>query len=195
MQIFLSIVIGYLLGSVSFSYLIGKYKAGIDIRKHGSGNAGATNTLRVLGKQAAAIVFLADALKGSLAVGIGSLLTGGSDLGMVAAGVASIAGHNWPVFLGFRGGKGVATTIGVLLTLAFLPALCAGVIAIVVLIITRIVSLGSLVFVTLLPFSILFFHRPWIYFVMALLMATMMFWRHRSNIQRILQGKENRLGR
>jgi glycerol-3-phosphate acyltransferase PlsY len=174
---------------------MGKYKAGIDIRKYGSGNAGATNTLRVLGKKAAAVVFLADALKGVFAVGFGSLLTGGSDVGMVAAGVASIAGHNWPIFLGFRGGKGVATTIGVLLTLAFLPAICAGVIAILVLIVTRIVSLASLVFVTLLPFFILFFHRPWVFFIMALLMAVMMFWRHRTNIQRILQGKENRLGR
>lgn len=194
MQIFLAILAGYFLGSISFSYLVGKYSAGIDIREHGSGNAGATNTLRVLGKRAAAIVFLADGLKGALAVWIGYLITG-SDAGMALSGLSAIAGHNWPVFFGFRGGKGVATTIGVIVTVAFLPALYAGIVATLLLWVTRIVSLASLTFLTLLPFSILLSDLPAAYFWMSIGMAVMSYWRHRTNIVRLVQGKENRIGR
>lgn len=194
MQVVFSAIIGYLLGSVSFSYLIGRYKAGIDIREYGSGNAGATNTLRVLGKRAAAVVFLADALKGVLSVSVGYLLTG-TDAGMAIGGLASIVGHNWPVFFGFRGGKGVATTIGVVLSVAFLPAVYAGVIAILLLVATRIVSLASLAFLTMLPFTILMSGSSTTFFWMSLVMAVMSYWRHRSNIVRLLQGKENRIGR
>jgi glycerol-3-phosphate acyltransferase PlsY len=192
-SLFFTAVIGYILGSVSFSYLIGRYVAGIDIREHGSGNAGATNTLRVLGKRPAVIVLLGDALKGVAAVWIGYLLTG-SDIGMAIGGLAGIVGHNWPVFFHFRGGKGVATTIGVVVGVAFLPALYAGIVAILLLIITRIVSLASLVFMTLLPVSILLFDRSAVLFWMAVIMAIMSYWRHRSNIVRLLQGKENKLG-
>lgn len=194
MQIFLAILAGYLLGSISFSYLVGKYSAGIDIREHGSGNAGATNTLRVLGKRAAAIVFLADGLKGVLAVWIGYLITD-LDAGMALAGLGAIAGHNWPVFFGFRGGKGMATTIGVIVSVAFLPALYAGILAILLLVVTRIVSLASLTFVTLLPFAILWSNLSMAYFWMSVGMAVMSYWRHRSNIVRLAQGKENRIGR
>lgn len=194
MHILLTVLAGYLLGSISFSYLIGKYTAGIDIREHGSGNAGATNTLRVLGKRAAAVVFLADGLKGALAVWIGYLITG-SDAGMVLSGLGAIAGHNWPVFFGFRGGKGVATTIGVIVSVAFLPALYSGILAILLLLVTRIVSLASLTFLTLLPFSILLSDKPAAYFWMSIGMAIMSYWRHRSNIVRLLQGKENRIGK
>lgn len=194
MHILLTVLAGYLLGSISFSYLIGKYTAGIDIREHGSGNAGATNTLRVLGKRAAAVVFLADGLKGALAVWIGYLITG-SDAGMAVSGLGAIAGHNWPVFFGFRGGKGVATTIGVIVSVAFLPALYSGILAILLLLVTRIVSLASLTFLTLLPFSILLSDKPAAYFWMSIGMAIMSYWRHRSNIVRLLQGKENRIGK
>lgn len=194
MYIILSIILGYLLGSISFSYLVGKYKAGIDIREYGSGNAGATNTLRVLGKKSAAIVFLADGLKGAVAVLLGFLLTG-SDYGMALAGLGAIIGHNWPVFFGFRGGKGVATTIGVIVCVAFLPAIYAGILAILLLLLTRIVSLASLTFVTLLPFSILLTGYDLAYFWMAIGMAVLSYWRHRANIKRILKGTESRLGK
>ncbi|WP_018133210.1 glycerol-3-phosphate 1-O-acyltransferase PlsY [Effusibacillus pohliae] len=194
MQLFFSALIGYLLGSISFSYLVGRYKAGIDIREHGSGNAGATNTLRVLGKQAALIVFVADALKGVFSVFIGYLVTK-SDAGMAVGGLAAIVGHNWPVFFGFRGGKGVATTIGVVISVVFLPGLYAGAIAILLLLATRIVSLASLVFLTILPVTVLLSGRPAVYFWMSIVMAAMSYWRHRSNIVRLVQGKENRLGR
>ncbi|GAX89708.1 glycerol-3-phosphate 1-O-acyltransferase PlsY [Effusibacillus lacus] len=189
-----SAVIGYLLGSISFSYLVGRYKAGIDIREHGSGNAGATNTLRVLGKQSALIVFLADALKGVMSVAAGYLLTG-TDAGMAIGGLFSIIGHNWPLFFNFRGGKGVATTIGVVVSVVFLPGIIAGIIAIILLVISRIVSLASLIFLTILPIAVLLTGQPLVYFWMSLAMAVMAYWRHRTNIVRLIQGKENRLGR
>ena len=145
----ISIVISYLIGAISFSYLIAKKLKQVDIRQHGSGNAGATNTLRLLGVGPAVLVLLLDCLKGVASVYIGLSLTGGDTMVAAACGVAAVVGHNWPVYFGFRGGKGVATTIGVLATLAFYAALIAGIIAIISIIITRYVSLGSLLFVIL----------------------------------------------
>lgn len=189
-----SLLIGYLLGSVSFSYLAGKLLKGIDIRKHGSGNAGATNTLRVLGKGPGITVLLLDMLKGIAAVWIGTWLSGGDPLIQVLCGVCVIAGHNWPVFFGFRGGKGIATTIGVMATLAFLPALIAGLIAIASIALTRYVSLGSLLFTALLPFLIWFMHYPVAIFILSLLLFVFAWVRHRSNIGKLLTGRENKLG-
>ncbi|TVY11598.1 glycerol-3-phosphate 1-O-acyltransferase PlsY [Paenibacillus cremeus] len=190
----LSALISYLLGSISFSYLAGRLLKGIDIRKHGSGNAGATNTLRVLGKGPGITVLLLDMLKGVAAVWIGTLHSGGDPLIQVLAGVCVIAGHNWPVFFGFRGGKGIATTIGVMVTLAFLPALFAGIVCILAIAATRYVSLGSLVFTALLPILIWFMHYPTEIFVLSLLLFVFAWVRHRSNIAKLLTGKENKLG-
>lgn len=190
----LPVLIGYLLGSVSFSYLAGKLLKGIDIREHGSGNAGATNTLRVLGKGPGIAVLVLDALKGVAAVWIGHGLSGGDPLAAVLAGVSVIVGHNWPVFFGFRGGKGIATTIGVMATLSFLPALIAGLVAIITIWITRYVSLGSLLFTALLPILIWFMDRPKEIFVLSLLFFAFAWIRHRSNIVKLLKGQENKLG-
>ncbi|CAG7611760.1 Glycerol-3-phosphate acyltransferase [Paenibacillus solanacearum] len=189
-----SLLIGYLLGSVSFSYLAGKLLKGIDIRQHGSGNAGATNTLRVLGKGPGITVLLLDMLKGVAAVWIGGLLSGGDALIQVLAGLCVIAGHNWPVFFGFRGGKGIATTIGVMVTLAFLPALIAGLVAIATIALTRYVSLGSLLFTAILPILIWFMGYPVAIFILSLLLFVFAWVRHRSNIGKLLTGTENKLG-
>lgn len=190
----MSLVIGYLLGSVSFSYLAGKLLKGIDIRKHGSGNAGATNTMRVLGKGPGIAVLLLDVIKGMAAVWIGSLLSGGSSLFEVLAGISVIVGHNWPIFFGFRGGKGIATTIGVMLTLAFFPALYAGIFAILSIVLTRYVSLGSLLFTALLPIFIWFMGLPNEILVLSLLLFVFAWFKHRSNIMKLLNGNENKLG-
>lgn len=190
----LSLVIGYLLGSVSFSYLAGKLLKGIDIRQHGSGNAGATNTMRVLGKGPGIAVLLLDVIKGIIAVWLGSLLSGGDSLIEVLAGVSVIVGHNWPIFFAFRGGKGIATTIGVMATLAFLPTLYAGIIAILTIVLTRYVSLGSLLFTALLPILIWFMDFPNEFFVLSLLLFVFAWVKHRSNIVKLLNGKENKLG-
>jgi acyl phosphate:glycerol-3-phosphate acyltransferase len=190
----LPVLIGYLLGSISFSYLAGKLLKGIDIREHGSGNAGATNTLRVLGKGPGIAVLVLDALKGVAAVWIGHAFSGGDPLVAVLAGVSVIVGHNWPVFFGFRGGKGIATTIGVMATLSFVPALIAGIVAIITIAITRYVSLGSLLFTALLPILIWFMDRPAEIFVLSLLFFLFAWVRHRSNIVKLLKGQENKLG-
>ncbi|BCJ85371.1 glycerol-3-phosphate acyltransferase [Effusibacillus dendaii] len=194
MLYFLAILLGYLLGSISFSYLIGRITMNIDIREHGSGNAGATNTLRVLGKKAAIFVLLGDVLKGVVAVWIGYLLTH-SEEGLALAGLASIVGHNWPVYFGFRGGKGVATTIGVMISIVPTASLYAGIVAILILLITRMVSVFSLLFQTILPIAIWLSGAPSVYFWSSIVTAVLSYWRHRSNIVRILEGKESRIGK
>lgn len=190
----LPIVIAYLLGSISFSYLLGRLIKGIDIRNHGSGNAGATNTLRVLGIGPGILVLLLDVAKAIIAVWIPVLF--GLDVVWVKvlSGVAVIAGHNWPVFFGFKGGKGIATTIGVMASLAFLPALFAGIIAILSIVITRYVSLGSLLFTGFLPLFIWFMDRPPEIFSVSLLIALFAFVRHRTNIVKLVHGQENKIG-
>lgn len=191
-MIWISVLIGYLLGSVNFSYIIAKKVAGIDIRDYGSGNAGATNTLRVLGKKAGIAVFVLDILKAMAAVGIGYVLTNDPAV-MYASGFSAIIGHNWPVFFQFRGGKGVATTIGLTLLMVTVPALVVGAIAIVVVMVTRYISLGSLVFAIGLPFAVWLGGEPPAFIWISAAIAALIVVRHRSNIRRLLQGKENRL--
>lgn len=190
----MAIIISYLLGSVSFSFLLGKLTKGIDIRDHGSGNAGATNTLRVLGKGPAILVLVLDVAKGIAAVWIGKWLGGDSQWVPALCGVAAIVGHNWPVFFRFRGGKGIATAIGVLATLCLLPALYAGIIAIMCIVITRYVSLGSLIFVFLTPMFLFILLYPWPIFWCSLVICILAFWRHRTNIRKLIRGEENKLG-
>ncbi|WP_280768240.1 glycerol-3-phosphate 1-O-acyltransferase PlsY [Salipaludibacillus daqingensis] len=194
----IAIILSYLIGAISFSYVIGKKFKQLDIRDHGSGNAGATNTLRVMGLAPAIAVLLLDCAKGIVAVWIGFWLSGGDPMIAAASGFASIIGHNWPIYYGFRGGKGVATTIGVLAALVFFPALIAGVIAILSIVITRFVSLGSLLFMLgttiIAALSFDYFDYPF-YFVYFLVGITgLSFWRHRSNIERLLKGEESKLG-
>ncbi|WP_422660784.1 glycerol-3-phosphate 1-O-acyltransferase PlsY [Paenibacillus sp. EC2-1] len=189
-----AIILCYLLGSVSFSVLLAKILKGIDIRQHGSGNAGATNTLRVLGKGPAILVLVLDVLKGVAAVWIGKWL-GGDNVWMPGlCGIAAIAGHNWPLYFRFRGGKGIATAIGVLVSLCFLPALYAGIIAILSIVFTRYVSLGSLIFVVLTPVFIMIMNFPWSVFWTSLIICIFAIWRHRTNIEKLVQGRENKLG-
>ncbi|MCQ6558049.1 glycerol-3-phosphate 1-O-acyltransferase PlsY [Paenibacillus mendelii] len=189
----IGILISYLIGSISFSILIAKWVKGIDIRNHGSGNAGATNTLRILGKGPAIAVFLLDIAKGVAAVMIGSLLAS-DDWTPVLCGLAAIAGHNWPIWFGFKGGKGIATTVGVIMSLALVPALIAGVIAIISIVITRFVSLGSLIFAALTPVFIWLMDKSMPLLWASLIICLFAFLRHRSNIVKLLQGNENKLG-
>lgn len=190
-----SFIAAYLLGSISFSYLLTKIIMKEDIRNHGSGNAGATNTLRVLGVVPAVSVLLLDVIKGIVAIWIARML-GCPDWAVAISGLLAIIGHNWPVFFGFRGGKGVATTIGVFASLSLVPSLYAGAIAILLIVLTRFVSLGSLLFVVLAPiFWLILSHDPPSYFYIGLLIAILTYWRHRSNLKRLMQGKENKIGK
>jgi acyl-phosphate glycerol 3-phosphate acyltransferase len=191
----IAVIISYLLGSVSFSIVIARLVKGIDIRQHGSGNAGATNTLRVLGKGPGILVFILDIAKGVAAVWIGHALNGGYESWTpVLCGLAAIVGHNWPVWFRFKGGKGIATTVGVIATLAFIPALIAGVVAIAVIATTRYVSVGSLLFAALVPIGIGIMTGSGPMLWASLLICVFAFVRHRSNLVKLVQGKENKLG-
>ena len=192
-MIVVSILFAYLLGSVSSSYIAGKMTAGVDIREHGSGNAGATNTLRVLGWKLGLVVLIADVVKGILAVAFAHLVTNGSVTAMALSGLFAVIGHNWPVYFSFRGGKGVATTIGVLMTIAWVPSIYAALVALVLLVFTRYVSLASLTYVTLTPLFQLFLHTSAIVIIISFVIAALSFWRHRTNIDRLLHGRENRV--
>lgn len=191
----IAVVVSYLLGSVSFSILFARWLRKIDIRQHGSGNAGATNTLRVLGKGPAIAVFLLDIAKGLVAVALGQAIAGeqGSWLA-VACGLASIAGHNWPLYFRFKGGKGIATTVGALIYLAPLPVVAAGVVAIILIVITRYVSLGSMVFAALVPVILGLAGEIGPVFWGALVLALLAIVRHRKNIVKLMNGTENKIG-
>ncbi|BBI33182.1 glycerol-3-phosphate 1-O-acyltransferase PlsY [Cohnella abietis] len=190
----IAVVVSYLLGSISFSILFARWLRKIDIRDHGSGNAGATNTLRVLGKGPAIAVFLLDIAKGSAAVLIGLWLGDGEKWVPVACGLASIWGHNWPIYFRFKGGKGIATTIGALILWAFMPTLIAGIVAIVAIVITRYVSLGSLIFAILLPLLFYLYDLESAYIWGTLVVALLAIFRHRKNIVKLMNGTENKLG-
>ena len=203
----LLLLTGYLLGSIPSGWLAGRWLAGIDIRTQGSGSTGATNVLRVVGKGPALVVFLVDVLKGTLAVVLARwLLTPagiqGPDLGVdgwvVAAGLAALAGHIWPVWLGWKGGKAVATGLGMLLGLAWPVGLACFGIFLTALTLSRIVSLSSVVAALSLPLLMLGWFgngglRP-AYLALAVLTTVLVVWRHRSNLQRLLAGTEPRLG-
>ncbi|WP_062309486.1 glycerol-3-phosphate 1-O-acyltransferase PlsY [Alicyclobacillus sendaiensis] len=189
----LSVIIAYLIGSISTSTLVVRWVSGRDIRSEGSGNAGATNTMRTIGLAWGVVVLVADGLKGAVALWIAHALSPHSMGALALSAVAVVVGHNWPVFFGFRGGKGVATTIGVLLWLAPLSAVIAGVVCLAVIAVTRYVSLGSLVFVALVPILVAVFRFDGWTFAASVVLALLAIYRHRSNIHRLLQGTERRI--
>jgi len=189
-----AIIVSYLLGSISFSILFARWLRKIDIREHGSGNAGATNTLRVLGKGPAIAVFLLDIAKGSAGVLIGQWLGDGSSWIPVACGLSAIAGHNWPIYFRFKGGKGIATTVGALVIWAFWPTLIAGIAAILIIVVTRYVSLGSMIFAVLLPILFYLFDLNVALIWGAVAVAALAIARHRKNIVKLMNGTENKLG-
>lgn len=191
-KLILSGVIGYLLGSANSSLIVGRFY-GVDVRMHGSGNAGATNTLRTLGRIAAILVTLGDILKGVMACILGSLICGRD--GLMAAGAASIIGHNWPLYFKFKGGKGVLTTLAVVAIIDWKVALILLGLFFVIVIITRYISLGSVVSGALLPFAAFIHERHnYLYISLALILGLFIVIRHRANISRILKGTESRLG-
>jgi glycerol-3-phosphate acyltransferase PlsY len=198
MERLIALLIGYLLGGIQTAVLYGKIK-GIDIREHGSGNAGTTNTLRILGKKAALIVFLGDILKAIAAVLIAKyLFRAATPVFGFYAGLGAILGHNYPVFFKFKGGKGIAVTVGAIYFIDFKIALIATVLFLVCVGITRFVSLSSLFLTGSIPFSILFFYRDKIgYMELVALGATIFLltvYSHRQNIQRLIKGSESKLG-
>ena len=190
----LSIVaIGYLLGSTPNGYLAGSWLKGIDLRDCGSGSTGATNVLRNVGKGPALVVFLLDVSKGALAVLLAKHF-GLSDWVQVLAGLAALAGHIWPVWLGWKGGKAVATGLGMFLGLAWPVGLACFGLFMAVISVFRIVSLSSVVAAIGLPLLMLLGGQSAAYITVSLVASLMVLWRHRSNIQRLIAGTEPTIG-
>ena len=181
----------YLIGNLSPSYLLVKYIKKTDIREFGSGNAGATNVGRILGMKAAIGVFILDVIKGVAAVMIGRWL--GGELGGIMGALGVVLGHNFPIMLGLRGGKGVATTTGVVLALS--PVLFFIIIGIFLLtvVITRFVSVGSMVMGLFLPFVLFLSQRHSPEVILGIVLCALILFRHRENIQRLLSGTEARV--
>lgn len=194
MQAVIVIIASYLLGSLIFSLVVGKLIGGVDVRKFGSGNAGATNTLRVLGLGPAIVVFALDLLKGIAAITLAMLVVPDTEWVKVVSGLAAIVGHNWPVWFRFRGGKGIATTIGVVIMLSFFAGLIAGIIGILSIVFTRYVSLGSLLFATLLPVMVAVLAYPNSVIWGSIAIALLAWYRHRKNVVKLVKGEENKLG-
>ena len=190
--------LGYLLGGIQTAILYGKLK-GIDIRNHGSGNAGATNTLRVLGKKAALVVFLGDVLKAVVAVIAAKLLF--PEMALITglyAGIGAIIGHSYPIFFKFKGGKGIAVTVGAIYMIDLRVAIIVSLIFITSAFVTRIVSLSSLLLTSFIPILFVVFYRGNEYRVEAVILgvaiAAITAYRHKANIERMINGTEAKLG-
>ena len=189
----LLLAVGYLLGSIPSGYLAGRWLKGIDLRDCGSGSTGATNVLRNVGKAPAVVVFLVDVGKGALAVLLAKS-AGLNDWVQVLAGLAALAGHIWPIWLGWKGGKAVATGLGMFLGLAWPVGLACFGLFMAVISIFRIVSLSSVVAAIGLPLLMLISGGGSAYVVVSLVASLMVLWRHRSNIERLLAGTEPKIG-
>ncbi|HRS21060.1 MAG TPA: glycerol-3-phosphate 1-O-acyltransferase PlsY [Clostridia bacterium] len=185
-------IIAYLMGNIATAYLVSRAFGKIDIREHGSGNSGSTNVFRVLGAKPAIIVFLGDVLKGTAAVLIGRYL--GGSYGEILAGIFVVAGHNWPILLGGKGGKGIATTIGLMLPIDPLMVVMILIVGIIVIITTRYVSLASIVGVTIYPIAMIITQKPLEYIIFSLVLSSVAIFKHRSNIERLLKGTESKFG-
>lgn len=184
----------YLVGSIPTSFLVGRLR-GIDLREHGSGNLGATNTFRVLGAWAAVPVLVVDILKGFAPAALFTGWDGTADSRLaVAYGGAAIAGHVWSVFLRFRGGKGVATGAGVLLALAPVTTIVALLVWVGVVALTRMVSAASLAAATIVPPVAWIMDQPGHTIAFCFVVAGFVWWTHRTNVRRLLDGTENRFG-
>ena len=190
---FFSLILGYLLGSIPSGWLAGRWLKGIDLRELGSGSTGATNVLRQVGKGPALVVFLIDVGKGAAAVLLARAF-GQSDWIQVLAGLTALAGHIWPVWLNFKGGKAVATGFGMFLGLAWPVGLASFGVFLLTLWLFRIVSLSSVLAAVSLPLLMIRFSGIGSYILVALVAMGLVLWRHRSNLSRILEGSEPKVG-
>lgn len=193
LKIILSIIIGYALGNVSTGLIISKLGSGMDIRDAGSGNAGATNVLRTLGWMPSLLTFVGDALKGVIAALIGMWLCG--QTGIICGGIASIIGHNWPAAFGFKGGKGISTSFGVILVLQPYDAPWLLLVMAIALYFTKTVSIGSIcaaaTYAIINIFQTMLSNTP--VFVFSVIVAAMAIFQHRANILRLIKHNENAL--
>lgn len=195
-------IIAYLIGSINFSVILSKKMAGFDVRDKGSGNAGTTNMLRSVGKKAAAITLVCDILKGVVAILLAMLMNktfpnSNGALLVQIAGVAVILGHTFPIFFKFKGGKGVATSLGVLIMSNWQIGLICLVFALILIILTQMVSVGSIAAAILYPVLTIFIPQNYIipgnYIIYSIVLAVIIVFNHRENVKRLLSGTENRI--
>jgi len=186
-----AIVLGYFLGAIPFGYIVGKI-CGVNIMKEGSGNIGFTNTWRVLGFQKGLIVLFCDMAKGYISAFCGFAFA--NEWGALLAGVAAIVGHTYSIFLHFKGGKGVACGGGFLFFLSPLTVILGATWLAIVTATTRYMSLGSITAAALCPIIMIFLHEPPIYIIGIAICCAYVIWMHRSNIKRLLNGTENKIG-
>ena len=188
----LAVVVAYLLGSIPFGYLLVKWRTGGDVRSAGSGNIGATNVLRTTGRGAGAATLLLDIAKGYLAVWIAARLVGNNELWTSAAALAVMAGHAYPVFLKFQGGKAVASFVGAFLRLTPLPLIAALVVFLGVAAWTRHISLGSIAAAATFPLAVwLLLQGSWPVLIASIIAGVFIIYKHRSNIERLRAGSEH----
>ena len=193
MKEFLLVTLCYLIGSIPFSYIISRYMGRVDIRKRGSGNVGATNVLRSVGLPLAILAVLGDILKGVFAAWIATAMGGGGLL--LLCPLAAVIGHCYPIYLKFKGGKGVATSAGALVFLIPYVILGLFVAFVTVIVIFRMVSLGSLTAAVLIPFVTYFLYpQERFIIILTLLLAVLVIYRHKDNIKRVINGTEPRIG-
>ena len=191
-SVIVALLAAYLLGAVPFGYLLVKWKTGADVRTSGSGNIGATNVLRTTGRAAGVATLLLDIAKGYLAVWLAGRLTEGNVWWMSAAALAVMAGHAFPIFLGFKGGKAVASFVGAFLRLTPVPLAAVLVVFVVTVAVSRHISLGSIIAAATFPFAVwLILHPAWVEVAAALLAGGFIVYRHKENIQRLRAGNEN----
>ena len=195
-------IIAYLIGSINFSVILSKKMAGFDVREKGSGNAGTTNMLRTVGKKAAAITLICDILKGVVSILVAMLIgkivnSSNTSLLVQIAGVAVILGHTFPIFFKFKGGKGVATSLGVLIMSNWQIGLICLVFALVLMVLTQMVSVGSIAAAILYPVLTLFIPQNYIvpgnYLIYSIILAVLIVFNHRENVKRLLNGTENKI--
>lgn len=184
--------ISYLLGSIPNGLILGKAIWGVDLRQHGSKNIGATNAWRTIGKAGGISIFALDFLKGAISAYLGLHLCG-SELAGVLCGILAIAGHSWSVFLSFKGGKGVATGLGVIAALMPMVTLIVFAVWFAIVYFTGYVSLGSIIGAALVPILALFFGLHTEFLIFGLIAAVFIIYRHKSNIERLLKGTESKI--
>lgn len=187
----IALLLGYALGNFSPAYLLGRWIGGFDIREQGSGNAGATNVMRTLGWRYGVLVFTLDIIKGAAAAALGFWLAG--NFGLAAAGIGVVLGHDYPAALGFRGGKGIAATTGVLLSLIPIPTLVGILVFVLIILGTRMVSVASLAFVSGMAVYTILTNQPLYLIALAVIAAIFAIVRHKDNIRRVLAGVENKI--
>ncbi|WP_037587716.1 glycerol-3-phosphate 1-O-acyltransferase PlsY [Stenoxybacter acetivorans] len=194
---FLAVLFAYLLGSLSFAIIISKIFGIADPRQYGSGNPGATNVLRSGKKAAAALTLLGDAFKGWLAVWLAMYFQsefGLTDTTIALVAIAVLAGHLWPIFFGFKGGKGVATAVGVLLALSWPTALICVLVWLIMALGLKISSLAAIVATLISPLAACFFMPFFSYIIATAIIALLILWRHKTNISNLLSGRETKIG-